>query len=795
MSRFKTRSLFNGPNRRPGIAALFLLLLAFILFILPEWITLNRLIPSFSERFQTATGRTLSLNKIGLSFVSGPQLRLYGVVVGGREEVRPLAEAHEVRIGFQLLPLLWKRFEIVEIRLIEPTVSLVRDKEGEWNFDDLLPWREKEAGGGWTVAARSGIFTVQQGRFSLVDRTVPGNPLEWTAQRIEARFRRPFWDGRVDVKIDIPSLWQGVLVGKATHLKVDGWMEGEGGLFGFKREMVHIAVSVSRFDSDLVGPYLPDAVPPFLSESGRLTIVAQNADLLRIRQLLRSRETRLEGEARQVSVTLSKDLPPVTIEQTAWHFEGREGRFTLRNAKFSDSTLPETTGQLHSLPEERKLEIQTAGQISLTDAAEVASKRFGSERMKRLKTEGSVEADLKIKIPLGPAPAEFNGRLLVRDGAVTPFSAFRPIRKINGTVRLEGKQLLIDSAEGEWGAGRLAGTGKMPDLYDDGIEFDLHATTLDWDALRRVPDAADSPRTGEERPKEPKPDAPNPDEDDSEGRGYAVGLLRIDHLKLKEYDFSNVQSAMIYREKTLQFRETEANFDDGVFKADFAQAYFRPDGSVALALTPNLEQISVAAFFADFRGDGERPLMSGRGLVAGGLNTVGSNLQEFKKNLEGNLVVYLERGKIYRFRALARIFALMNLRSIPDLDVKGIEYDVLSGSLSIERGKVALHDTVLFGRDVRVIANGKIDLVKNEFDLLMGVQVFRLVDDILKQLPIAGPILLGKDQMFIASYFEVEGKLTDPRVRFRPFKSIKESTLAVLRRALTFPVRPEAFSG
>lgn len=469
---------------------------------------------------------------------------------------------------------------------------------------------------------------------------------------------------------------------------------------------------------------------------------------------------------------------------------------TLYHTRLLESTLTETTGLLQPFTE-GPLKIQTSGEISLSDAAEVALKRFGNGRLKKFKTRGSVETALTMKIPLGaPSRTEFYGRLLVRDGEMTPFSSFRPIQKIKGILRAEGKKLLIESAEGEWGTGRLVGTGKMPDWNKGGMEFDLQAATLDWDALRLPPDVVESARHArEDRPKEPSPGPSTPDEADHEESGYAVGLLRIDHLKIKDYDFANVHSAILYREKTLQFRETEANFEDGLFKANFAQAYFRPDGSVALALTPSLEQISVAAFLSDFQGDGERPILSGRGLVAGGLNTEGRDLAEFKRNLEGNLVVYLEKGTIYRFRALARIFALMNLRSIPDLDVKGIEYDALSGTLSIDRGKVTLHDTVLFGRDVRVIANGKIDLVKNEFDLLMGVQVFRLVDDILKQLPIAGPILLGKDQMFIASYFEIEGKLTDPRVRFKPFKSIKESTLAVLRRALAFPARPKAFSG
>jgi hypothetical protein len=793
MSRFETQSLIKKRKKRPAWALIFLLLLAFVLFVLPEWITLNRLIPFFSERFQEAIDRTFSVEEIRISFLTGSEIQLRGVVIGASGDARPFAEAQEIRIGFRLLPLLWKRMEIVEIHLTEPTVSLLRDRNGEWNFEDLLPKKEREAGEGWKVANRSRILTLRQGRLSFIDHALSGDPVEWTAQRMDARIGRPFWDGKVDVKIDIPFVWQGVLVEKATQLEVDGWVEKGEGLFDFTREIAHFTVTVRRFNSDLVQPYLRKGVPSFLFETGWFTVNAPSADLFRVRRLFRSPDTRLEGASKQIAVTLDKALPPVTIDHAIWHYDHKEGRFTLSNTHLMNSTLTKTIGSLHPFKAGR-LEIQTSGKVSLSDAAEVADKRFGNKRLKRLKTDGAVETDLRIKIPLeAPARAEFYGRLLVSEGAATPFQSFRPIRKIKGTLRVEGKQLLIESAEGEWGAGRLTATGRIPNLYEEGIEFDLHATTLDWDLLRLPPDEAASSRSREADLKTPTSGSPEPAE--LTKQGYAVGLIRFDRFKIRGFDFLNGHSAFIYRGRTLQFREAKADFEDGVFKADFAQVHLRQDGSVTLALTPHLEKVSVAIFLAPFRGDGERPLMSGRGLVAGGLNTEGNNLRELKKNLSGKLVVYLEKGTIYRFRALARIFALMNLRSLPDPDVKGIQYDVLSGTLRIEQGKVALHDTVLFGRDVRVIANGTIDIAKNEFDLLMGVQVFRVVDDLLKQIPVGGPILLGKDQMFIASYFDVEGNIKDPKVRFRPFKSIKESTLAVLRRALTFPARPEEFSG
>lgn len=87
----------------------------------------------------------------------------------------------------------------------------------------------------------------------------------------------------------------------------------------------------------------------------------------------------------------------------------------------------------------------------------------------------------------------------------------------------------------------------------------------------------------------------------------------------------------------------------------------------------------------------------------------------------------------------------------PDLTLKGIRYHAISGTLNIQKGEVSLQDSVLYGRDVRGIANGEILLPKRRLNLLRGVQVFRTVDDLLEEVPLAGPILLGKDRMFIAA--------------------------------------------
>lgn len=795
------KSLWEGEKKRALLAGIFLLALSFVLFILPEWITLNRAIPTLSARFQQATGRTLSIDRLRLSFLSGPELHLYGVTVGALGSSAEFAKAREIRIGFELLPLLWRQITIKEARLIEPSIALIRDQKGGWSIEDLFP--KKGGAPGWRVRIQSGPFLIERGAFSLTDHAIPDRPVFWTAEGIDAAIARPGLNGRVALRIESPAIRRGDLPEKPAGLKIEGTVEGEGALFGFKQETAHLTLSLASFDSAFLAPYLSDPAFPFFVKATRLTIDAKSANLLPITRLLRAPELRLEGESTEVAVLFSRGLSPIRIERAEWRYDRREGRFTWHNTRLNDSNLPKTTGRLHSPFSNPQLDVETAGRIGLADLAELlASDRYRNQRLKKWKADGSLDLSLKMKVPLGRlSKTDFNGKLLLSDGSFTPFRAFQPIRKIKASGRVEGNLLVIDSAEGSWGEGQLKGSGRMPNLYKEGLEFDLHATTLDWDTIHLPPSEEPAPSSNappglKETKREAVPEeAAAPSASRAAERGYAVGLIRIDRLKIKNYDFFKCQSALTYQGGALEFRETEAVFEEGQFRANFAQVLFRPDGSYALALTPDLKEVAVAGFLKDFNHTEERPVMSGRALVAGGLNTEGETFQEFKRNLRGKLVVYIENGTIYRFKTLAKIFSLMNLRSLPDLNVKGVPFEALSGTLGIHQGKVTLYDTVLYGRDVRTIANGTIDLGENKLDLLMGVQVFRLLDDILRQIPLLGPILLGQDKMFIASYFDVKGELNDPKVHFKPFKTLKESTLSVLRRAITFPARPEELLG
>jgi AsmA protein len=137
-------------------------------------------------RAEEVLGRDVRLGEIDLSLVPVFGLQVNDVAVAARpaEGEGDLLSLSSLRIGARLLPLLEKRLEVTSVELVEPSINLVRDDEGRWNFD---LGAGEEAPGETAPPAEPGeapevkvdVIRVTGGRLSLRDASRnPSQPLE-----------------------------------------------------------------------------------------------------------------------------------------------------------------------------------------------------------------------------------------------------------------------------------------------------------------------------------------------------------------------------------------------------------------------------------------------------------------------------------------------------------------------------------------------------------------------------------------------------------------------------------------
>src|SRR3990172_7579139 len=119
-------------------------LLALAALALLLFVDANTYKPRLEAAASKALGMEVSVDgRLGIGFFPGLQLTLADAHI--RNRGTDLVSAKQARLGIELLPLLQKQIRIDKIVLKRPAISIVRDRDGEFNFkrseapDEALP--------------------------------------------------------------------------------------------------------------------------------------------------------------------------------------------------------------------------------------------------------------------------------------------------------------------------------------------------------------------------------------------------------------------------------------------------------------------------------------------------------------------------------------------------------------------------------------------------------------------------------------------------------------------------------
>jgi AsmA protein len=99
----------------------------------------NKYRGTIQSQLQERLGRHTNLGNMHLS-VFPPRFRVQDVVIADDpsfNSAAPFVQAQELAVSVKLLPLLRKQVEIDSLELERPVVSLIRNRQGDWNFDSL----------------------------------------------------------------------------------------------------------------------------------------------------------------------------------------------------------------------------------------------------------------------------------------------------------------------------------------------------------------------------------------------------------------------------------------------------------------------------------------------------------------------------------------------------------------------------------------------------------------------------------------------------------------------------------
>src|SRR5208337_4386712 len=135
-----------GPKKRKNtmkhwmkIIGIVFAVLVVTLIALPFLINVNSFRPKIEAEASSALGRDVKLGNLSLSLFSGTvEADDIAIADDPAFSKTPFVKAHRVKIGIELMPLIFsKQIHVTELLLEKPEITLLRDAKGTWNFSSL----------------------------------------------------------------------------------------------------------------------------------------------------------------------------------------------------------------------------------------------------------------------------------------------------------------------------------------------------------------------------------------------------------------------------------------------------------------------------------------------------------------------------------------------------------------------------------------------------------------------------------------------------------------------------------
>jgi AsmA protein len=259
-----------------------LIVLAAAALLLPRLLDTRSIAARIASEVKTLTGRTMTLGTISFRILPAPAVQVSPVTLGegARYPGRDFVRLKSLEARLRLWPLFGGRVEIASLVFQEPTVTLIRDRQGRWNFDDLLERLQaldraaaSSSGapappGGAPAAASPGRLgiaraEIRAGRLVLYDdAVVPGRRSELRIGPVDAGFAGWGVGRRTTADLSV-ALGKSRLVAEAT-------LEGKD-----DAQVVAATMKSSRVEAGDLRPLLPwlgIASPAGLDIGGTVTL-------------------------------------------------------------------------------------------------------------------------------------------------------------------------------------------------------------------------------------------------------------------------------------------------------------------------------------------------------------------------------------------------------------------------------------------------------------------------------------------------------------------------------------------
>ncbi|HEX2227484.1 MAG TPA: AsmA-like C-terminal domain-containing protein [Candidatus Binatia bacterium] len=274
---------------------------------------------------------------------------------------------------------------------------------------------------------------------------------------------------------------------------------------------------------------------------------------------------------------------------------------------------------------------------------------------------------------------------------------------------------------------------------------------------------------------------------DPESTGFyatlqAEGYVSVGKGRLKDFEFTDLRTRLILDRRTWRFPNLTLRGGGGSVSGPLAIAH-KPD-TLGIATAPKIQDVPMAALLRWL--EITQSEITGAVDITGKFDTSGSDAPERKRNLTGAFNLRISDGTIHRMRILVQLLNVLDLSrwftfQLPDLSKDGIRFRAITGDFRVKQGVYFTENLVVDSDDLRMTGAGKIDVAKDEVDLLVAVRPFAGVDTAINYIPLLGRGIAAVKNSFLVASFNIKGPIDDPAITPAPLGTLSEWVFGVLR--------------
>lgn len=409
------------------------------------------------------------------------------------------------------------------------------------------------------------------------------------------------------------------------------------------------------------------------------------------------------------------------------------------------------------------------GQLLISDLDDI------SPYLKReYPSSGALSFNVKATRASGAERTLFDGHLRLTDGSFDTGLLANPLQNVNASAEFSENRASVSVERLETGSTVLEGRIDLLDISGRAVRFDINFPRLHAQDLL--------PKKREEKPEEEKQaeeEETAPAEPKEKKFFFGNGTITAAEGDLWKHKFNSLSIAVLMRGPVVEISPASIEVDGG---------------KVTATATMFLAESDPRQFIADLNANGlqfdqvtgaSSPRKFLNGTARGRLQLTGMKGEgPLVKRLGGSASIVIDGGRLWKFGFITDIFSFVNILSIDELFKTGLPYKDITGNFTIDRGNISTSDLVFDSDSLRMSAVGRFQLAENNLDLTLALHPFVTIDRIIKNIPIIGWIITGKEESTVSFYFDIEGPAGKPDITPLPVKTIEKGVLGILQRLL-----------